>query len=302
MSNPETSQSAISSGYYAPRPERQRLKETGSISETRRRQTDPSRSTPSHFITFGRNIHGAYDDLEACDAFEINYPWFWETVPSKQEVRMYSNLPLDLVRSMFELAMLEHRPPSHFLLVSREVKSWVEPLLYRHVYFSNSKQVNLFYRTYRECWVQGRKSKAPTPIDSVPSPKDTHSIVICPCRDLPTPMLHEMINLQSLEYWTSWRCILDILQVPPWAKRDEDLDSFPSKICAALLSTRKTFSARITTILSTPPSVIQSLEISHISTFISIKMEIGGAFNTSKSSHTFPSTWCTSPAQIHLLK
>ncbi|KXN87382.1 hypothetical protein AN958_08813 [Leucoagaricus sp. SymC.cos] len=182
----------------------------------RRRQVDAETLASDFFLTLGRRAVGfnqtrAEDDEKGYEAFNVNYPWFWQSIPSKQEVCLYSNLPVDLVRSIFEMAMWEPPPPCHLLLVSREIKSWVEPLLYLHIYIRDDKAMNLLYRTYRERWMPGRKSKS-IPIDNSPLLKETQSIVICSQYAMHRDMLQEMTNLESLENWTTHAAIVHLLQ------------------------------------------------------------------------------------------
>lgn len=84
-----------------------------------RANTSDIAALPRHVVYYSSN-----DEDEDASTFDINYPWFWQMVPSKQEVQLYSNLPLDIVRSIFDMAMWDRPQPSHLLLVSREVKSW----------------------------------------------------------------------------------------------------------------------------------------------------------------------------------
>ncbi|KXN87651.1 hypothetical protein AN958_08288 [Leucoagaricus sp. SymC.cos] len=56
--------------------------------------------------------------------------------------------PQDIARVIFEMTM-SHRPvPVHLALVSRQVKDWVYPLIYRNLFFGRFTQFNTFHRRF----------------------------------------------------------------------------------------------------------------------------------------------------------
>ncbi|KAF9447729.1 hypothetical protein P691DRAFT_95278 [Macrolepiota fuliginosa MF-IS2] len=86
------------------------------------------------------------------DIDHAEYAWLWE--PSSpwtdEQVRLFSNLPLDIVRLVFERAMEDRPRPLHLLRVSRQVCHWLEPLVYEYITLSSERQLDKFYRTFRK--------------------------------------------------------------------------------------------------------------------------------------------------------
>jgi hypothetical protein len=150
--------------------------------------------------------------------YDIGYPWFWQTIPSKQEVQLYSNLPLDIVRSIFDMAMWEYPKPVHLLLVSQEVKSWsvgenacsmlfisefgslrIEPLLYQHIYLPDRRRLGLLYRTYSERKKRLRQHDNSTERRYI-SLRGTKSVILYTYPFTTIPMFGEMTGLERIEF------------------------------------------------------------------------------------------------------
>ncbi|KAF9447728.1 hypothetical protein P691DRAFT_801918 [Macrolepiota fuliginosa MF-IS2] len=72
-----------------------------------------------------------------------------ETEKKDDDQKPFPDLPVDIVRLIFEKAMEATPMPVHFALVSRRVQHWVEPLIYRNLTFRHPTSFTLFYRTLR---------------------------------------------------------------------------------------------------------------------------------------------------------
>jgi hypothetical protein len=150
---------------------------------------------------------------------DIDYPWFWEIAPSKQEVRLYSNLPLDIVRSIFDMAMWEDPKAVNLLLVSREVKNWsvavkacsmlfvselgfvrVEPLLYQHLRFSDTRRAGKLFRTYRD-WKKRQHNHNHSVERGYLSLRNAKSVILYVHPPSIMPMFSEMTALERVEFW-----------------------------------------------------------------------------------------------------
>ncbi|KAF9446907.1 hypothetical protein P691DRAFT_761236 [Macrolepiota fuliginosa MF-IS2] len=94
-----------------------------------------------------------------------SYSWEKEmdtTAPSiRTEFRLFSAFPEDIRRLIFEIAFGNgNTPVNNLALVSREIHSWIEPLIYRHVVLFDSsfpRPVEQFLRTVSNRGLKDRK-------------------------------------------------------------------------------------------------------------------------------------------------
>ncbi|KAJ3564530.1 hypothetical protein NP233_g8238 [Leucocoprinus birnbaumii] len=63
---------------------------------------------------------------------------------AKLESTIWSKLPTDIIRTVLEVSASEgYPPPTHLTLVSKAVKSWVEPHIYRHLSLMENQLIRL---------------------------------------------------------------------------------------------------------------------------------------------------------------
>ncbi|KAF6747830.1 hypothetical protein DFP72DRAFT_918365 [Ephemerocybe angulata] len=70
------------------------------------------------------------------------------SLPADLHPFRFGDLPLDLVRTVFETSAETCNPSAlSIACLSKEVKSWVEPILYRHIPINNPRTLSLLHRT-----------------------------------------------------------------------------------------------------------------------------------------------------------